>query len=97
MARRFFNQVQLHGELADLAFERSNVGLVLRDDAGLRLLIVQLAAIELRQPQLDGKRDFQVLPLDEVGSACVHHGGYGHKRDATVASWCDLSLGEVEG
>ena len=53
MARRFFNQVQLHGELADLAFERSNVGLVLRDDAGLRLLIVQLAAIELRQPQLD--------------------------------------------
>ena len=50
MARRFFNQVQLHGELADLAFERSHVGLVLRDDAGLRLLIVQLAAIELRQP-----------------------------------------------
>lgn len=44
----FFNQVQLHGELADLAFKRRNVGLVLGNDAGLSLLIVQIAAIELR-------------------------------------------------
>ncbi|WP_234188324.1 hypothetical protein [Shinella sp. NM-101] len=51
--RSFFNQVQLHRELADLAFERRNVGLVLGDDAGLSLLIVQFAAIKLRQPQLD--------------------------------------------
>ena len=50
MARCFFNQVQLHGELADLTFERRNVGLVLRDDAGLCLFIIQLAAVELRQP-----------------------------------------------
>lgn len=33
--RGFFNQVQLHGELADLAFKRRNVGLVLGNDAGL--------------------------------------------------------------
>lgn len=46
----FFTQVQLHGELADLAFERRNVGLVLSNDAGFSLLIVQFAAIELRQP-----------------------------------------------
>lgn len=49
----FFNQIQLHGELVDLAFERRNVGLVLRDDAGLCLFIVQLTTIELRKPQLD--------------------------------------------
>jgi hypothetical protein len=46
----FFNQVQLHSELADLTFERRNVGLVLRDDAGLGLFIIQFAAIELREP-----------------------------------------------
>ena len=35
-------------KLADLAFKRRNVGLVLGNDAGLSLLIVQIAAIELR-------------------------------------------------
>ena len=37
-----------HGELADLAFKRRNVGLVLGNDAGLSFHIVQTAVMELR-------------------------------------------------
>lgn len=50
LARCFLHQVQLHRELADLALERRNLDLVLGNDAGLRLFIVQLAPIDLRQP-----------------------------------------------
>jgi|GEM_PF-2764359 len=49
----FFHQVQLHGELADLAFKRGNVCLVLGINASLRFIVVQAATIELREPKLD--------------------------------------------
>ncbi|OHV78807.1 hypothetical protein LCM4573_25970 [Rhizobium sp. LCM 4573] len=49
----FFNQVQFHRELADLALKRRDLRLILGNDARFRLFIVQFAAIELRQPQLD--------------------------------------------
>lgn len=48
--RGVFYPVQRHGELGDLAFRRGNMGLVLGNDAGFNLLIVQFAAMELRQP-----------------------------------------------
>ncbi|MGK6317590.1 hypothetical protein [Neorhizobium sp. DT-125] len=46
----FFNEVQLHRELADLAFQRRDLRLILGNDAGFGLFIVQFAPIELRQP-----------------------------------------------
>jgi hypothetical protein len=43
----FFNKVQLAG---DLAFKRRDLCLIFGGDAGLRLFIIEFAAIELRQP-----------------------------------------------
>ncbi|MDH4984833.1 hypothetical protein QEZ47_11780 [Aminobacter anthyllidis] len=59
----FFNQVQLHRELADLAFQCRNLRLVFSDDACLGLFIIKLAAIELCQPQLDEVRRDAVRAL----------------------------------
>lgn len=53
LAPSFFHQVRLHRELANLAFKRRNVCLVLGNNANLLFLVVQFATIELREPQLD--------------------------------------------
>lgn len=50
LARCFFDQVQLHRELADLAFQCSDLRFILGDDAGFGFFIIEFAAIELRQP-----------------------------------------------
>jgi hypothetical protein len=49
----FFGKIQLHRELANLAFGRGNAGLIRSDDAGLDFLVRQLTTIELGQPKLD--------------------------------------------
>lgn len=45
--------VQLHRELANLAFQRRDLRLIFGDDARLGFLVTEFAAIELRQPQLN--------------------------------------------
>ncbi len=85
----FFNQVQLHSELADLTFERRNVGLVLRNDAGLGLFIIQLAAIELREPQLDevGRNTvgaLRVAPSDNAVSDILAKLQFERRRMPTI-------------
>jgi len=42
----------IHGELADLALQRRDPGLVIRNDGCLRLLSAELTAIILGQPEL---------------------------------------------
>ena len=49
----FFDKIQLHRELAHLALEGCDAGLIFGDDAGFGLLVRQLDAVELRQPQLE--------------------------------------------
>ncbi len=49
----FFDKVELHGELADLAFEGRDLGLVFRDDRCLSLFGAQLSPVVLRQPELN--------------------------------------------
>lgn len=39
--------------LTHLPLERGNAGFILGDDAGLGFLVIQLASVKLRQPQLD--------------------------------------------
>jgi hypothetical protein len=49
----FLTRHQLQRELADLAFKRPNVGLVLGINGRLRFLVAPLAVIELRYLQMD--------------------------------------------
>jgi hypothetical protein len=50
--RGVFCQVQFHRELADLALQRGDPGLVLRDDRGLGLLVGEFPPVVLGQPEL---------------------------------------------
>jgi len=52
-AWRFFDQVQLHRELADLALKRSDLGFAFRNDRCFGLFGAELAPVVLRQPQLN--------------------------------------------
>ncbi|WP_207919103.1 hypothetical protein [Rhizobium laguerreae] len=49
----FFYQVQFHRQLADLAFQRRDLRLILSCEARFSFFIIDFAAIELSQPQLD--------------------------------------------
>ena len=49
----FFYQVQFHDELAHLALECCDLGLVLRDNRCLGLFGAELSPVELRQPELN--------------------------------------------
>ena len=62
-ARCFFEELELHRELTDLAFERRDLGLVFRGGPSLDFLAVQLTAVVLREPQLDQIRREAVLLL----------------------------------
>lgn len=59
----FFNQVQLHLELADLAFKRRDVHLIFGDDTGFSLFIIEFAAIELRQLDKVGRDTISALRI----------------------------------
>jgi hypothetical protein len=52
----FFNQVQLHCELADLSLEYRDVRFIFSDGARFGFFVIEFAAIKLRQPQLDEVR-----------------------------------------
>jgi len=58
----FFDQVQLHRELGNLALKRSDLGFVLRDDRSFCLFDVELTPAVLRQPQLNQIGRQGVLP-----------------------------------
>jgi hypothetical protein len=47
--RGVFDQIQFHRQLLDLVLQRRDLRIILGDDAGFGFLIVEFAAIELRQ------------------------------------------------
>lgn len=71
--RSLFEEIELHGELTDLALERRDLGLVVVDQRCFDLFACELAAIELRQPQLNeiGRQAvlrLRVAPTDRAAS-----------------------------
>lgn len=50
----FFEEVQLHGELADLELQRSDLGFALGDGLGLVLLLGDFAVLQTLDPQDQG-------------------------------------------
>ena len=54
MARCFFNQVQLHRELADLAFQRRDLRLILGYDARFSFFIIEFGRAFGSAPTMSG-------------------------------------------
>jgi len=72
-ARCFFDKVQLHRQLPDLALKRRDLRLVFSNEARLGLFAAQLSPVELGQPHVDevGRdmvRTLRVAPTDHPGA-----------------------------
>ena len=74
-------KIQLQHQLADLALEGGNAGLILKYDAGLGLLVCPFAAVELGQPKLDE------VGRDVMAAVCITP-----TNDATTDVLAELPL-----